>query len=464
MKNEDLNNSGFILSGEESISAHFSHYTLLPSKGFNELYKAKRYGKWHILKGLKKQFQDSETYRNLLQKEFELCVNLNHPNIVTAMTLEEDPMLGLCIVMEYVDGVTLAEFLQTSPSSETLRKVLVEILSAMQYFHSKQVIHRDLKPSNILITHNGNNVKIIDFGLADADSYTHLKQPAGTLCYAAPEQLEKGGFIDCRTDLFALGKILEYHFPRSYRHIASCCAQAEPSQRPANAASVLQMLGKSRRHTVAIIAGIVILILAILSVMIWNFSMKTDTEMKELANPALESGELEVTDSEDDGQEVKTEPASVPAQETGKDAGNEYSVLMGQMEKDLERLYRPFIKELKNSHYPNDAVPRMLVWNKSQEAQKEVVQPLLEKTPKNSELYIKIWEHYLVLQQKYDQQCFSICEKWISVKELRNTLDERLQKGEITRSQYDKIIDSLQLNEYQNWEMNEETLMYERRK
>lgn len=463
MKNGDLNNSGFLLSPEESISSHFSNYCQLPSKGFNEIYKAKRYGKWHILKGLKKEFQESDSYRNLLQKEFELCVNLNHPNIVTAMTLEEDPTAGLCIVMEYVDGMTLDAFLQTLPSPETLRKIATEILSAMQYFHSKQVIHKDLKPSNILITHNGNNVKIIDFGLADADFYSQWKLPAGTLCYAAPEQLIEGGSVDCRSDLFAFGKILEYHFPRRYRHIARYCTQLQPSERPANANEVLLLVEKSKNHSLLLICSIALLILVILSLVTWYFRANNKNEAIETQRLPLASEKQEIPESQASSQAATAIPTPALNSQSEGITKDENAILFSQMEKEMEQLYQPFFKELKNSNYPNDIVPRMLVWNISQTAEKEVFQPLLAKTPKNSELEKKLWEHYMVLRQQYDQQGFKICERWPSAKKLRSKLDKRREQGEISKMQYDRITDSLRLNEYRNWEMNEETLMYERK-
>lgn len=68
-----------------------------------------------------------------------------------------------------------------------------------------QVVHRDLKPGNVVITTNGHNAKILDFGLSDTDSYGILKQPAGTEEYMAPEQ-RCSHVPDCRNDLFSLGK------------------------------------------------------------------------------------------------------------------------------------------------------------------------------------------------------------------------------------------------------------------
>lgn len=458
MKNDEINNSGFLLSNEESISSNFSNYCELTSRGFNKIYKAKRYGKWHILKGLKEPFCNDETYRNWLQKEFELCVNLNHPNIVTVMTLEDVPELGPCIVMEYVDGVTLDVFLQTSPPAATLSKILSEILSAMQYYHSRQIIHRDLKPSNILITRNGNNVKIIDFGFADADFYAQLKQPAGTLSYAAPEQLTEGADIDCRADLYAFGKILEYHFPRQYRYLARRCTQKQPFQRPANANAVLQLLEKRPKRMLILIFCLVISIFAILLFLMRHFKTEMDDEYLRQVNENETYGLVE--DSSKKLETIPEKESISPSQQMVEDDG---STIIKQMEQEMERHYQVFMGQLKTSDYPNDAVPRMLTWNCSQQAEKDIVRPILEKIPQNSDLYLKIWEHFMILRQKYEQQCFKICEKWISVRKMRNILDERREKGEISNIQYDKIVDSLQLNECLNWKLNEKTMMYERK-
>ena len=99
--------SGEITSSFESISDVFTSYSELPSKGFNCLFKAQRYGKWFVLKGLKPEYQHKEVYTRLLTKEFELGVQMDHPNIARTFSTETDPVVGPCIVMEYVDGCTL---------------------------------------------------------------------------------------------------------------------------------------------------------------------------------------------------------------------------------------------------------------------------------------------------------------------------------------------------------------------
>lgn len=163
-------------------------YADIPSRGFNQLVKAKRQGRWFMLKGLKPEFLNQPVYLELLKKEYKLMAQLDHPNIVKAFAKEMNERLGPCIVMEYVEGVTLDRFLEGKPSVEVRRKVVDQLIDALAYIHGKQIVHRDLKPSNILVTSNGNNVKIIDFGLSDADDYAILKQSAGTPKYMAPEQ------------------------------------------------------------------------------------------------------------------------------------------------------------------------------------------------------------------------------------------------------------------------------------
>jgi len=188
----DTSSSGIVLSNNELICSEFSDYVEIPCVSFNCLYRAKRQGRWFVLKGLKPEYAQQTIYQNLLRKEYELTSLLYHPNIVSAFSFEYDSKIGKCIVLEYVEGYTLREFLRLNPSSRIRIAVVNELLDGLQYIHSKQIIHRDLKPSNILVSRNGNHVKIIDFGLADSDSHAILKQPAGSANYIAPEQLQEG--------------------------------------------------------------------------------------------------------------------------------------------------------------------------------------------------------------------------------------------------------------------------------
>lgn len=263
--NNELTSSDFLqenfFTAEDNITEYFEITT---QSKYNTFYKIKRFGRWFLLKGLKPEYATQPLYVSLLKKEFELSAELSHPNIVVTLLKEDNPRIGPAIMMEYIDGVTLDQFLATNPTTEQRQKVVLQLLDAMQYIHSKQITHRDLKPSNILITRNGLNVKIIDFGLADADNYAIFKQPAGTVSYAAPEQMVSGSTIDCRTDIYSFGLILREIFPKRYSAIARKCTQSTPSKRYANAADILRAIHRQtqlRKLMLPAILGVLLLIL-----------------------------------------------------------------------------------------------------------------------------------------------------------------------------------------------------------
>lgn len=110
-----------------------------------------------------------------------------------------------------------------SPKLKERRRLAWQLLNAVDDIHRAQVVHRDLKPSNIMITRNGYQLKIIDFGLADSDSYCWLKQAAGKAGYSSPEQLATGG-ADDRNDIYSLGVLLRYlRIGTCYRSVISRC-------------------------------------------------------------------------------------------------------------------------------------------------------------------------------------------------------------------------------------------------
>lgn len=234
-------NSGIISPHEAQASGHFTDLTPIPCKGYNLLCKAKRYGRWWMLKGLKPTYQPQEIYKNLLRKEFDILISLQHPSIVSASSFEEIPGMGYCIVMEWIEGRTLRDFIKEISEGDDVSKklstsnryaidseayllpIINQLLDALQYIHAKQIVHRDLKPSNIMITHNGNHVKLIDFGLSDADSYAILKQPAGTPGFTSPEQATSRQ-TDIRNDIYSIGCILEgMNLGKNYATIIARC-------------------------------------------------------------------------------------------------------------------------------------------------------------------------------------------------------------------------------------------------
>ena len=196
-------------------------------------------------------------------------------------------MAGNSIVMEYVDGRTLKEFLSENPSRSVRESVARQILEAIGYCHGKQIIHRDLKPSNILVTYNGNHVKLIDFGLSDSDSYAVLKEPAYTKAYAAPEQLA-GEEIDNRADLYAFGLILKQLIPNRYGRVARKCLQPRREKRYSLAEEVAEAMASCRKWRRVMPWGMAAMaVIAVLSVfLLLHFSKGETTEPMQ---PSVES-------------------------------------------------------------------------------------------------------------------------------------------------------------------------------
>lgn len=282
MDNNDISSSGFVIQENNSeIISSFHSIKEIETKGYSCLYTATKFGKKVILKGLKPEFKKERFYQDLLKKEFEISYFLDHPNIVKIIDFQNILNIGDCIVMEYVEGVTLREFVESQRDNETTsqrieeaqnrrdkrvyEKIFNELLDAMEYFHSKQIIHRDLKPDNILITNNGNNVKIIDFGLSDADDYVILKQAAGTRKYAAPEQLIPNNTIDCRADIYSLGIILKNNFPKSYHKIAEKCAQQDKEKRFSSVGDIRNFIKRKKITKITAAVSLILLLLFALS-------------------------------------------------------------------------------------------------------------------------------------------------------------------------------------------------------
>lgn len=244
--------SGILPNDYEGIEAKFTQVSELNSLNQCRLVKAMRYGRWHALKGLKAEYANDPAHTQRLRKELEMMMKLSHPGILQVYGMEQgckDPEVGMdtFIVMEWVDGLTLGEWLATSPSINQRRRVADEMLDAISYMHRQGVVHRDLKPENIMITRNGANVKIIDFGLADNDSYAVFKNPAGTEQYIAPEQLSSN-VADSRNDIYSLGIVLNLmHMGNAYKGVVRKCLMPI-SARFQSVDEIREDLERGKRH------------------------------------------------------------------------------------------------------------------------------------------------------------------------------------------------------------------------
>ncbi|MBR4583611.1 MAG: serine/threonine protein kinase [Bacteroidales bacterium] len=310
----DISSSGKVAAQNIRVSDKFTDFAELPSKGHCLLMKAQRYGIWNVLKGLKPEYAADKQFVQMLTKEYTLMVGLNHPNIVRTYGHENVPELGECIIMEYVDGRTLADFVRENPTIAQRRQVAEELLDALAYCHKKQIVHQDLKPSNILITHDGDHVKIIDFGLSDSHEWAILKEPAFTKAYAAPEQLA-GEEVDNRTDIYAFGIILRQMFPKRYGSVIRKCLQPRREKRYSSAERILNdiRLADNRRKRIPVVA-IALAILIALAIFIGNRLYQKE-EVSVIGSEALVE---EVSDSLSQKQEIaKIESVQYPQTKPG---------------------------------------------------------------------------------------------------------------------------------------------------
>ncbi|MCB9536608.1 MAG: protein kinase [Myxococcales bacterium] len=136
--------------------------------------------------------------------ESAVVAGLNHPNIV--QVFDHHAAYGTqFIVMEMIDGPTLADVLQvrgTLDEAET-RRIVLQVAAALQHAHARGITHRDIKPENVMLPRDGGPIKLMDFGIA-GPVVDHDDDPIGTPGYMAPEQ-ERGDPIDERVDVYPLG-------------------------------------------------------------------------------------------------------------------------------------------------------------------------------------------------------------------------------------------------------------------
>lgn len=164
------------------------------------------------VKLLKPQLANDSTLAERFRREAIAAANLNHFNIVTAYDAIEYDEGRQALIMEYVEGKSLRELLDTKTQLESnlVQHIGVSVCAALEAAHERGIIHRDIKPGNILLTREG-HVMITDFGIAkvlgEGGDLTSENIMMGTAKYLAPEQV-KGDPLDERADLYSLGIVL----------------------------------------------------------------------------------------------------------------------------------------------------------------------------------------------------------------------------------------------------------------
>jgi serine/threonine-protein kinase len=230
------------------------------------------------IKELKKAYHTDGRVAQRFEREARLAASFQHENIVHIYDYLAHP--DHAIVMEYVDGTTLAWIIEETGALPTDVGVMIalQVANALEYAHARGLIHRDIKPGNIMVKRNG-EVKLMDFGIARIREMESLTLPGtlmGTPSYMSPEQV-LGQPLDVRSDIFSFGivlyemftgikpfpdeeadssssKILKGKFlsprsiysdiPRSLQRIIKKCLKTKPHKRYGSMQELARALGK----------------------------------------------------------------------------------------------------------------------------------------------------------------------------------------------------------------------------
>ncbi len=172
-----------------------------------------------VIKVMRAHTAGQEDMQHRFLQEAKMVTRLKHPNIASVFDYALDHDATAYIVMEFIDGVSLADLMRAFKSLDIplALEITRQALDALAYIHRKNITHRDISPDNIMCTdvEGRLTIKLIDLGIAkdlDAtESVTRTGMFLGKLKYASPEQLgmiEEGGSIDGRSDLYSLGIVL----------------------------------------------------------------------------------------------------------------------------------------------------------------------------------------------------------------------------------------------------------------
>lgn len=214
------------------------------------IHKARRGTKYIILKSaLQKDAMTTE----FLRREYELGCTLSHSCIVMTLGFEEDTPVGPSVILEYVEGQSLDDFLLTGPSDSAKDRIIDDILDGTDYLHHRGVLHNDIKPSNIIVTPNG-AARIIDFGLSLSDDSVYKGCIGGSQGYSAPEIMAGKGSAGAASDIYSLGLLMRLLSGRKYRRIIDRCCSQSPAERYQSIPALKRAIVLRRHLPVAVAA------------------------------------------------------------------------------------------------------------------------------------------------------------------------------------------------------------------
>lgn len=201
---------------------------LLAETSYARIYRITKGDKDFLLKTPK---DGNVVFLDMIRKEYQLSLQLQHPYIASVYEYAENTPGGPGILMEYSDARSLREFISEKPSFKLRMKVLDQLLDAVSYIHECGIVHNNLDPKDILVTKKGNNLKIIDFGLSAEDVVALGESGRLDMGYVSPELAANSRKLDRRSDIYSLGKIIDDLFGGKFGKIVDKCTRKKAGKR-----------------------------------------------------------------------------------------------------------------------------------------------------------------------------------------------------------------------------------------
>ena len=266
---------------ESSCTSAFVDQVLLYESHYNRLYRVSRDGKYFIIKTAR---DSSDRIQSLIRREYEMSIGISSPYIAHVYVYDTHTIVGPGIVMEYIDGRTLTDFLAENPAQHIRKRVFDQLLEAVGYLHQKGILHNDLKPENILISRSDNTVKLLDFGLSDDDAHYFLTTPGCTPKYASPELQKRLVPLDARSDIYSIGLLMKDIFGKKYRNISIKASSNDSARRYDNIEQLQKALRNRSRLPLFISVILLIFIAFIPYLFIFQDSDSRNRELETLSS------------------------------------------------------------------------------------------------------------------------------------------------------------------------------------
>ena len=346
-----------------------------------DTYRVKLYGKLHFLKRLKPAYVNDIRYQEAFRKEFETGYRLEHPNLVRYVSLSDEGIL-----MEYVDGETLTQRLASHPeffNKKNTEKLLRQLFDAIGYLHTHQVLHLDLKPDNIMLTRIGNDVKLVDLGFCYTDTFVDTQ--GRTDRFAAPEQLT-GDNVDERTDIYALGRIIEL-LPEHdiYNKVIARCTASNKHDRFQS----IDELSRTLKKRSSFIRYFLFLLLLAASTLLVNMLFSHEPDKDE---QALMAAPIVQVDTVPKKKVAQPSTSVIVKEKIAKPTPSDPTELMKkEMSQLMDKAYQSTIATFCDSVFPSPSVGKL--WSKvSTDFHSQTVQiadQLVQKYPQVPESFIR---------------------------------------------------------------------------